>query len=156
TKDELPKAIPTPALPLPLVNGHKDKPRDEVDSLLSAFEVSGEGADVSRDLKAIAGLDLTPSTTMPVAAEPDETGGIESLLAMTHPGAAAAAAPRPDLPAPLPSPYSAAQKEPGRRAMPSYADERQMPTGPTLAKTRRRTHPDERPHAQRRGTDLVL
>lgn len=61
---------------------------DEVDSLLSQFEVSDNKADlaVSRDLKAMAGLEPTPPP--PGTGEADEAA-IESLLALTgEPGPA--------------------------------------------------------------------
>ncbi|MEO6418602.1 MAG: hypothetical protein ABIP39_04305 [Polyangiaceae bacterium] len=105
------------------------KGRDEVDSLLSAFEVSENRPDlaVSRDLKAMAGLDPTPP--------PPDSDGIESLLAMTGRAPEARRAPseppkatqsRPDLLKDTPLP--------ARRRSPSYADDRQLPTAPAARK----------------------
>ncbi|WP_394838313.1 hypothetical protein LVJ94_15530 [Pendulispora rubella] len=50
-------------------DGRKSRPRDEVDSLLSAFEVEGPRSDavVSRDLKEIAGLTPTPPPIHPAS-----------------------------------------------------------------------------------------
>jgi hypothetical protein len=50
-------------------DGRKSRPRDEVDSLLSAFEVDGPRSDavVSRDLKEIAGLTPTPPPLQPTS-----------------------------------------------------------------------------------------
>lgn len=102
------------------------KGRDEVDSLLSSFEVSENRHDlaVSRDLKAMAGLDPTPP--------PPDSDGIESLLAMTGRAPEARRAPseppksRPELLKDTPLP--------ARRRNPSYADDRQLPTAPAARK----------------------
>ncbi len=99
------------------------KGRDEVDSLLSAFEVSENRPDlaVSRDLKAMAGLDPTPP--------PPDSDGIESLLAMT--GRAPETRRAPSEPPPKSRPELLKETPlPARRRSPSYADDRQLPTAP--------------------------
>ncbi|MDB4994917.1 MAG: Proline-rich protein, partial [Myxococcaceae bacterium] len=103
--------------------------RDDVDSLLSSFEVSDERADkaVARDLKAMVGLDPT-RTPPPVGAPlhddaPTDDAGLDSLLAMTGSS---------------PPVASAAKSAPGpaRGRAPSYAEDRVLPTSKTKAKTR--------------------
>lgn len=88
---------------------------DEVDSLLSTFEVSNIGEKQMRtDLKAIAGLDPTPAppdaTTLAELTkdvgkdlpkrQPSQTDGLDALLALSEPSAPIAA----PLAAPLPPP----------------------------------------------------
>ena len=104
---------------------------DSVDSLLDKFEVSGtEEKAVSRELKAIAGLDPTPPP-------PDTSDGIESLLEASLPSRArkpiktdtkpeTKAAKRRSVPAPAPAKM--------RDRAPSFADERQLPTAPSTIK----------------------
>jgi hypothetical protein len=101
-------------------------PRDDVDSLLSSFEVSDERADkaVARDLKAMVGLE--PTRTPPPVGAPHEDGraddaGLDSLLAMTGSSPPVASAPKP---------------APARGRAASYAEDRVLPTSKTKAKTR--------------------
>jgi hypothetical protein len=96
--------------------------RDSVDSLLDKFEVTGQKEDkaLSRELKAIAGLDPTPG---PPPLKPGENveladdGGVDALL-----GATTEKAPVPQ------------QKSKPRPPSPSYSDDRQLPTGPMVSR----------------------
>ncbi len=100
--------------------------RDEVDSLISSFEVSDAKADlaVSRELKAMVGLEPTPPP-------PADDAGIDALLAMSG---SVRPPPRRD-PTPAPPPSSRAQAPASapavRKPAPSYADDRALPTAPT-------------------------
>ncbi len=111
-----------------LAKGH-----DDVDSLLSSFEVSENRPDlaVSRDLKAMAGLDPTPA--------PPDADGIESLLAMTSraPEARRGSGARTSSPKVRAEPNPEMLKDtplPARKRNPSYADDRQLPTAPAARK----------------------
>jgi hypothetical protein len=109
-------------------------PRDDVDSLLSSFEVSNERADkaVARDLKAMVGLEPT-RTPPPVGrppADPSEDAGLDSLLAMTGSSPPVASAP---------SRQASNPAMPGRSASPSYAEDRVLPTAPSKTKPRSTT-----------------
>ncbi len=115
----------------------RDSSRDSVDSLLDKFEVTGQREDkaLSRELKAIAGLEPTPpppdgtSATrrgqqqgVATAAEDD---GVDSLLAGT---------PKPQQPSTKDELRARKRKEDKRQI--SYADDRQLPTAPTQVKKR--------------------
>jgi hypothetical protein len=104
---------------------------DEVDSLLSTFEVSNVGEkQVRNDLKAIAGLDPTPAppdaTTLAELTkdvgkglpkrQDSEGDSVEALLALSEPSASAPVAP----PAPAPGPGAATARLPAGTAPPSY------------------------------------
>lgn len=101
---------------------------DSVDSLLDKFEVSGtEEKAVSRDLKAIAGLEPTPPP-------PDTSDGIESLLEASAPRAR-----RPiksdTKPETAPARRRSVPETPKMRdRAPSLADDRQLPTSPSMLK----------------------
>ena len=144
-------APPTPPPPPQRATGTPEKPKlfegDEVDSLLSSFGVSGSGEkQMSRDLKAIAGLDPTPGAPNARsfgAAISDATGepptlqkkeapkqreapkvqkksgapdGIEALLALA------------DASGPLAPPLHNPQPQPPQRPAAKIADELQPPT----------------------------
>jgi hypothetical protein len=102
---------------------------DEVDSLLSTFEVSNVGEkQVRNDLKAIAGLDPTPAppdaTTLAELTkdvgkglpkrQDSEGDSVEALLALSEPSASAPVAP------PAPAPGAATARLPAGTAPPSY------------------------------------
>jgi hypothetical protein len=130
-------------------------PRDSVDSLLSSFEVSdGQEKAVSRELKAIAGLDptLTPPPVRSHDREDPADSGLDSLLAMTDDGRQPSA---PTLPPPNPPPVMRSAPPPAnsrpkiqdspsdappppspiRKHAPSFADDRSMPTEPKLVRS---------------------
>ena len=158
-----------PTVELSRMNMKPPTPRDSVDSLLSSFEVSdGQEKAVSRDLKAIAGLDptLTPPPVHGEAHGEDPGDGLDSLLAMTDSTRprSAATLPPPVLPGSLPPPSlpppralassppdrdDADASAPMRKVQPSFADDRSMPTAPKVL----RSHP---PPAKGRGIDRVL
>ena len=105
------------------------KGRDEVDNLLSTFEVSENRPDlaVSRDLKAMAGLDPTPP--------PPDADGIESLLAMTGRAPETRRVSEPQKSSPKSKPELLKETPlPVRKRTPSYADDRQLPTAPAARK----------------------
>lgn len=89
--------------------------RDSVDSLLDKFEVSERREDkaLSKELKEIAGLDPTPP---PPGTDPDD-GGVDALL-----GATTGKVP------------TLARSRPVRPPQRSYSDDRQLPTGPSIAR----------------------
>jgi hypothetical protein len=119
---------------------------DDVDSLLSSFEVSDERADkaIARDLKAMVGLD--PTRTPPPAGvrpeDPLDDAGLDSLLAMT--GSSPPVASPPKSPPVASPPRSVPSPSPVRAPAPSYAEERALPTFKTKAKTRP-LRPNHRP-----------
>ncbi len=92
--------------------------RDSVDSLLDSFEVSGQREDkaLSKELKAMAGLDATKTPPPVNAPSTDDDDAIESLLAES-----------------APAPRSAQRKEPPPRSSP-FAEERVLPTAPSVRK----------------------
>ena len=105
---------------------------DEVDSLLSTFEVSNVGdKQVRNDLKAIAGLDPTPAppdaTTLAELTkdvgkalpkrQESEGDSVEALLALSEPGASVPVAAA----APVPAPGAATARLPAGTAPPSHA-----------------------------------
>jgi hypothetical protein len=108
---------------------------DEVDSLLSTFEVSNVGEkQVRNDLKAIAGLDPTPAppdaTTLAELTkdvgkalpkrQDSEGDSVEALLALSEPSASAPVAPPAGAPAPAPGTAPATGRLPAGTAPPSY------------------------------------
>ncbi|WP_394848861.1 hypothetical protein LZC95_15575 [Pendulispora brunnea] len=92
-------------------DGRRSRPRDEVDSLLSAFEVEGPRSDavVSRDLKEIAGLTPTPPPLQP-ASVPLPVSAAGPASARTPAGAFPTSTREPvssaRVPAPAPAPLS--------------------------------------------------
>ncbi|MEO8877150.1 MAG: hypothetical protein ABI461_16270 [Polyangiaceae bacterium] len=130
-------------------------PRDSVDSLLSSFEVSdGQEKSVSRDLKAIAGLEPTPPP--PDRHQDPGDSSLDSLLAMTdsvRPGPSSRKASLPSLPPiSVPPPRRVSSDPPPiRKAAPSFADERSMQTEPKVHRSA-----SSPPKAKGRGIDRVL
>lgn len=120
--DQLPTVGLTPAQ---LEAANKGSTRDSVDSLLDKFEVSETREDkaVSRDLKAIAGLDPTPPP--PNASQADRE--IDALLADVPPSKPI-----------VPTRDEIKRRRPSRAdtktKQPSIADDRQLPTEPTKIK----------------------
>ena len=102
---------------------------DSVDSLLDKFEVSGtEEKAVSRELKAIAGLEPTPPP-------PETSDGIESLLEASVPSRARKPAKIDTRPETSTSKRRSSPDAPKmRERAPSFADERQLPTAPSTIK----------------------
>lgn len=128
-------------------------PRDSVDSLLDKFEVSERREDkaLSKDLKAIAGLEPTPPPAAATFDEvPSDDEGLDALLGATsqraprtsssdrpptRPDAPASRRSRPSLrhePPTSESKVQIAQTPPPqpRPRTPSMADDRVLPTGP--------------------------
>ncbi len=139
-----------PTVELSRTNMKPPTPRDSVDSLLSSFEVSdGQEKSVSRDLKAIAGLEPTPPPPQ------DGDSSLDSLLAMTDARPKSA----PTLPPPNPPPVMKSSVPPPRAVSepppsvrpraPSFEDDRSMPTEPKLTRS-------VAPPAKGRGIDRVL
>lgn len=117
----------------------KKPQRDSVDSLLDKFEVSEKREDkaLSKDLKAIAGLDPTPPP--PNTMDAPEAEGIDALLGAATTGSIPDAKisdrppTKPKGPAARrssPKVQVAAQTPPTTRDRPSFADDRVLPTGP--------------------------
>lgn len=141
-------------------------PRDSVDSLLSSFEVSdGQEKAVSRDLKAIAGLEPTPPpperhVDHDADHDADHDGGpadsgLDSLLAMTdsvHPGPKKSSLPPPSLPPPRARsvPSFDADPPPMRKTAASFADDRSMKTEPKVLRS------PSIPPGKGRGIDRIL
>ena len=112
------------------------KPKhDSVDSLLDKFEVSGsEEKAVSRELKAIAGLDPTPPP-------PDLSDGIELLLEASAPARTRRPLKTDTQPETSASKRrSLADATKMRDRAPSLADDRQLPTSPSTIKRPGPTH----------------
>jgi hypothetical protein len=113
----------------------KKSQRDSVDSLLDKFEVSEKREDkaLSKDLKAMAGLDATPPppASMPGA----ERDSIDALLSATTGSIPDLKSDRPPTKPEGPASRRPAKVEvtptpPHRAPSPSFADERSLPTGP--------------------------
>jgi hypothetical protein len=152
-----------PTVELSRTNMKPPTPRDSVDSLLSSFEVSdGQEKSVSRDLKAIAGLD--PTLTPPPAREDPSESSLDSLLAMTDarpksaptlpppnpPPVMKSSVPPPAMKSSAPPPRIVSEPPPSMRPKaPSFADDRSMPTEPKLTRS-------VAPPAKGRGIDRVL
>ncbi|CAN5131715.1 hypothetical protein BH09MYX1_BH09MYX1_20390 [soil metagenome] len=132
--------------------------RDSFDSLLDKFEVSGPTEDraVARELKAIAGLNPTP---------PPQTtdDGIESLLEASIPRRSAPPKPeiRPDT-KPETRPAKRRSEPPPKREAPkprdrapSFADDRQLPTAPSLKRSVSLTS-EMKPKKSTRDRNLVV
>lgn len=111
------------------------KPRDSVDSLLENFEVSGQKEEkaLSRDLKAMAGLDPTPPP--PDVQRPADESDVDELLGSSAAPPAATSdsdrpPTRPDAPAARRSQKVHVAPTPPRAPASSYGAERSLPTGP--------------------------
>jgi len=124
--------------------------RDSVDSLLDSFEASGslEEKDLSKELKAMAGLEPTPPP--PDTRRANSSDAIESLLAESAPsrrsskgdlkidtGRESPIARRSERPPP--------PKEKTRDPAPSFASERQLATAPSQVKKLRLSISNEIP-----------
>lgn len=113
----------------------------DVDALIADFGVSGGGEQQhARELKALAGLEPTPPPPN-LAKEPaadlppsSKDEGVEALLAMGQESERAA-------PAAISRPPPPAEPNRPRRAMPSFSDERQLPTGPSKLRQARASLP---------------
>jgi hypothetical protein len=131
----------------------------DVDSLISDFGVSG-GADHdhARDLKAMAGLEPTPSPPddrprAPSSRPPASDDGVESLLSMAD-------APRP---APTPAGAAAARNrvapptpEPRTHPTAFSRGDAQLPTQPSHLKKMRASLPSAPQASSRRGSGLLM
>ena len=160
-----PREEPVSMSELPTVGIAKDEleavrantKRDSVDSLLDKFEVSGsEEKAVSRELKAIAGLDPTPPP-------PTTDDGIESLLEASMPSRRVKPAPLPVKPDTKPEtrPSKRRPSLPGRDAKPrerapSLADDRQLPTAPTQVRRGASISSEFKPPKSTRDRNLVI
>ncbi len=103
--------------------------RDSVDSLLDSFEVSGQREDkaLSGELKAMVGLEPTPPP-------PRTDDDIEALLGASAPVKAAAPA-KSALSAQAGARNDSRPERPARGPSSSRADDRQLPTAPSLKRS---------------------
>ena len=124
---------------------------DSVDSLLDKFEVSGtEEKAVSRELKAIAGLDPTPPP-------PDTSEGIESLLEASVPARARRTLKTDTKPETVAARRRSVPDPPKMRdRAPSFADERQLPTAPSTVKRAPSLTSEAKPRRSSRDRVIIV
>ena len=130
-KEAAPADLPTVGITREELDAAQSKARrDSVDSLLDNFEVSEKREDkaLSSELKKIAGLDPTPPPPTARSAGPAEDEGVDALLGATT--SPAKPATRPEVRAPKRA--SDAKLPAARPPQVSYADDRQLPTGPAM------------------------